>query len=91
MKKINQDILDQAVQSHYKKLRLANTMTKVAGVVGMGTFTTLSFLAKVGDPIVQAYGVGIFFSTLILVFSLAVEQPLPTIRTIRKSDNVNKF
>jgi len=91
MKKIDQAILDRAVQLHYKNLKLANTITKVAGALGMGTFSILSFLATPSDPIIQAYAVGIFFSTLLLVFSLVAGEPLPVLRKIRKSDNVNKF
>lgn len=91
MKKIDQAILDRAVQLHYKNLKLANTITKIAGVIGMGTFATLSFLATPGDPIIQAYAVGIFFSTLLLVFSLVAGEPLPVLKKIRNTDNVNKF
>lgn len=91
MKKIDQSILDRAVQSHYRNLKLANTVTTVAGIVGMGTFAVLSFMSKEGDPIIQAYAVGIFFSTLLLVFSAVANQPLPILRTISKTDNIKRF
>lgn len=91
MKKIDQAILDRAVQSHYQSLKTANTITKVAGALGMGTFAILSFMCKEGDPLVQAYAVGIFFSTLLLVFGLVAGEPLPVLRKISKSDNINKF
>jgi hypothetical protein len=95
MKKIDQKIIDRAVESHYKKLKFANVFTQVAGVVGIATFTTLTIItehpAYGTNPVVHAYAVGVLFSALVFGFGLAAAAPAAPFKKIRPSDNINKF
>lgn len=95
MKKINQQVLDRAVESHYKKLKFANVFTQVAGVLGIATFTTLTILTQHPpygtNPVVHAYAVGVLFSALVFGFGLAAAAPAAPYKKIRASDNIQKF
>ena len=91
MKKIDQTILDRAVASHFNKLNIANTITKLTGMAGVATFMTLAMLAEPGASIIQAYAVGVVFSALLVGFSLVVAGTTVTYKPLSQSDNVPRY
>lgn len=70
MKKINQSVLDKAVEAHIKKQQTASIITITMGAVGLLFFFISSLMAEPGDSVQQAYGVGVVFSLLVAAFGI---------------------